>query len=57
MGIGIRFELSSSLQERLLDRYKLLKWMVEKLESMKSSNEAGQYLYLQLVIKVSLVIG
>ena len=41
----------------MLDRHKLLKWMVEKLEGMKSSNEAGQYLYLQLVIKVGFLIG
>ena len=45
------------LQERMLDRHRLLKWMVEKLEGMKSSNEAGQYLYLQLVIKVGFLIG
>jgi len=36
----------------MLDRHELLRWMVEKLEAMKSSNEAGQCLYLQLVIKV-----
>lgn len=45
------------LQDRLLDRHKLLKWMVDKLEAMKTSNEAGQYLYLQLVIKVCFVIS
>ena len=40
-----------------MDRHKLLKWMVEKLEMLKTSNEAAQYLYLQLVIKVSFLIG
>jgi len=37
----------------MLDRHELLRWMVEKLEYMKNSNEAGQCLYLQLVIKVN----